>query len=60
MIEFNAAISAWFLCSFGPHSSALVVYLLERYGIPLNDAVELNCKKRVTTENQGTGAWYMG
>ena len=35
-------------------------YHLERGGMPLHDAVEINCKKGVTTENQGSGVKYMG
>ena len=29
-------------------------------GMPLHDAVVINCEKATTTENQGAGAWYMG
>ena len=35
-------------------------YHLERDGIPLHDAVGMNCKKGATTENQGADAKYMG
>ena len=31
-----------------------------REGIQLHDAVGINCKKCVTTENQGSGVKYMG
>ena len=31
-------------------------YHLERGGMPLHDAVGVNCEKRATTENQGAGA----
>ena len=34
-------------------------YHLERGGMPLNDAVGINCKKGATTENQGSGVKYM-
>ena len=34
-------------------------YHLERGGMPLHDAVSINCEKRATTENQGTGVKYM-
>ena len=33
---------------------------MERGGIPLHDAVGINCKKDATTENQGSGVKYMG
>ena len=51
MIEFNASI---FVCLafFGPPSHALVDYHLTRGGV--------NCKRGTTTDNQGTGGWYMG
>ena len=35
-------------------------YHLERGGMPLHDAVGINCKKGATTENQGSGVKYMG
>ena len=35
-------------------------YHLERGGMPLHDAVGINCKKDTTTENQGSGVKYMG
>ena len=40
-----------------PHSGG---YHLERGGMPLHDAVGINCKKRITTENQDAGVNYMG
>ena len=40
------------LCSGGYH--------LDRGGMPLHDAVGVNCKNGVTTENQGAGVKYMG
>ena len=55
MIEFNAAIFAW-PCYFGQPSRALVDYHLEMDGIPLHDAVGVNCRSGATTENQGEGA----
>ena len=39
------------LCSGGYH--------LERIGMPLHDAVGINCKKGATTENQCAGVKYM-
>ena len=33
---------------------------LERAGMPLHDAVGINCKNGATTENQATGVKYMG
>ena len=30
-------------------------YHMERGGMPLHDAVGINCKKGATTENQGSG-----
>ena len=35
---------------------------MERGGMPLHDAVGINCKKRATTENQGSGViiWVKG
>ena len=35
-------------------------YHLERGGMPLHDAVWINCKKCATTENQGADVKYMG
>ena len=35
-------------------------YHLERGGMPLHDAVGINCKKGATTENQGACVKYMG
>ena len=34
-------------------------YHMEGGGIPLHDAVGINCKKGATTENQGSGVKYM-
>ena len=39
-------------CSGGNH--------MEREGMPLHDAVGINCKKGATTENQDSGVKYMG
>ena len=39
-------------CSSGIH--------MERGGMPFHDEVGINCKKRTTTENQGSGVKYMG
>ena len=35
-------------------------YHMERGGMPLYDAVGINCKKGATTENQSSGVKYMG
>ena len=35
-------------------------YHIERGGMPLHDAVGINCKKGATTENQDSAAKYMG
>ena len=51
------AIFAW-VFSFEPPSHALVV--ITRRGLPLHDAVGINCKNATTTENQGSGVKYMG
>ena len=40
-----------------PHSGG---YHMERGGMPLHDEVVINCEKGATTENQGSGAKYMG
>ena len=50
MIEFHVSIFAWFLCSFGPASRALVAYHLGNGGVPLHDAVGENCTKGSTTD----------
>ena len=34
-------------------------YHMERGGMPLHDAVVINCKKGATTENQGSAVKYM-
>ena len=39
-------------CSCGYHT--------ESGGMPLHDAVGINCKKGVTTENLGSGVKYIG
>ena len=35
-------------------------YHLERGGMPLHDAVGINCKKGATCENQGEDVKYIG
>ena len=35
-------------------------YHMERGGMPLHDAVGINCKKGATTENQDSVVKYMG
>ena len=49
MINFHVVIFAWLL-SFGPPSHNLVTYHLEKDGMPLHDAVGVNCKKGTTTD----------
>ena len=49
MIDCHAAISAWFLCTFGPPSRTLVAYPLERGGMPFHDEVVVNCKNGAPT-----------
>ena len=39
-------------CSGGYHK--------EKGGMPLHDAVGVNCNKGATTENQGSGVKYIG
>ena len=50
------------LCSFGPPSRALVVITWRGVGcgMPLHDAVGINCEKGATTEYQGSDVKYMG
>ena len=35
-------------------------YHMKRGGMPLHDAVGINCKKGATTETLGSGVKYMG
>ena len=35
-------------------------YHMERGGMPLHDAVGINCEKGATTENQDSAVKYMG
>ena len=35
-------------------------YHMERGGMPLHDAVGINCKNGATTENQGSAVKYTG
>ena len=49
MIEFQVDTFALFQCSFGPPSSALVAYHLEKDGIPFHDEIKVNCEKGETT-----------
>ena len=35
-------------------------YHMERVGMPLHDAIGINCKKGATTENECSGVKYMG
>ena len=48
------------LHSSQPPFHALVDYDQERGGMPLHDAVGVKYKNGEITENQETGAWYMG
>ena len=57
-VEFNAAVFAWpvllqtsIQCTGGHH--------LGRGGMPLHDAVGINCKTGATPENQGADFKYM-
>ena len=45
---------------FGTALPCSVGYHMEREGMPLHDAVGINCKEGATTENQGSGVKYMG
>ena len=62
MIEFHAAIFACFLCCCGPLSHAVMAYHMERGGMPIHDAVEVNCKKSSTTciKAQVPSIWVKG
>ena len=55
MIEFHAAVVAWFLSFYRPPSRALVAYHMEIGGMPLHDAVGVNCKKGVTSNIKAKG-----
>ena len=57
--EFNAAIFVW-PCVRSDRPPVLWWLSMERGGMPLHDAVGINCKKGATTENQGSGVKYMG
>ena len=49
------------LCSFGPPPPPCTGgYYLDNGAMPLHDAIGINCKNGITTENQGTGVKYMG
>ena len=37
-----------------------MAYHLERCGMPLRDAVEVNCKEGETTDNQGADSLHTG
>ena len=55
----HAAIVAWPVL-FWAALPCFGDYHLERDGMPLHDAVGINCRKGATTENQSTGVKYMG
>ena len=61
-IEFHVAIFVWFLCFFGPLSRALVAYHPKRCGMPLYDAIGVNCEKGATTDikAQVPSMWAQG
>ena len=59
MIEFQLPIFASFMGFFGPPSRVMVAFHLERIGMPLHDAVVVNCKKAATTYIIA-GARYFG
>ena len=46
--------------SFGTALPLSGGFQLERGGMPLHDAVGINCKQDATTENQGADIKYMG
>ena len=46
-------------CVLSDQTPELCGYHIERGGMPLHDAVGINCKKDPTTENQGSGVKYM-
>ena len=47
-------------CSFKTALPCSYGYHLEKGGMPLHDAIKINCKKGANTENQGAGGKYMG
>ena len=47
------------LCFFRTALPCSGGYHLERGGIPLHDAIGINCKKGESTENQGADVKYM-
>ena len=50
--EYGAAIVALFLCPFGPPYRALVADHLKRGGMPLHDALALNCKRALLLKSR--------
>ena len=57
--EFYTAIFAW-PCVLSGRNPVLWWLSPGEDGMPLHDAVGINCKKGVTTENQSTDVKYMG
>ena len=57
--ESQSGIFAW-PCVLSDHLPCSDGYHLERGGMPLHDAVGINCKNGATTENQGASVKYMG
>ena len=62
MIEFQAAVFVWFMCSFEPPSRALVAYHLDIDEMPLRYAIGVNFKKGATIgiKAQLPSIWAMG
>ena len=56
--EFHAVIFPWtvFFRTAHPYSDG---YHLKREGMPLHDAVGINCKKGAATENQGASVKFV-
>ena len=57
--EFHAAIFTWH-CVLSDLPPVLWWLSHGGGGMPLHDAVGINCKKGATSENQGSGVKYMG
>ena len=73
MRKIGKSVEPWYICNLMSFTRPLLLgpvffraafpcsggYHLERGGMPLHDAVGINCKKGATTENQGAGGKYM-
>ena len=55
---FRSAIFAS-LCVFRTAHTCSGGHHLERGGMPLHDAIGINCKEGASTKNQGSGVKYM-